>query len=333
MATRMLARCSRTYAAAAPLDVAMTEMIDAPMARRMSTWSRSVRTGTTINPPPSPRSAPRNPATKATTRTMATKRSGGTAYAAGDEDDDADELRDGERPEEAVVLRAHDLDEEALDAHQHQEGAEDAPALVRLAREGHQDREHDERRRRLVELRRMDFEDLARQAVDLHAEVVQRLARGRRRAFRKGDADPRLRRAAVVVADEEAADAAERVANGERGRGGVGGGEEVDALAPQQEPAAEEAADQTAVPDEARAVEEKVPVAEEDGVVDLRADDAADRRGHDHGGGEVVGEAVAAKLPRQHPPGHDEREEHHQAEGGDLEVAELDEGWVHRGRL
>ena len=45
--------------------------------------------------------------------------------------------------------------------------------------------------------------------------------------------------------------------------------------------AAEEAADQAAVPDQAGAIEEQVPVAKEDRVVDLRAGDSAERGGHD----------------------------------------------------
>src|ERR1043166_3622553 len=175
----MFANRSFTYAAAAPLDVAMTEMMDAPMASRMSTWSRRVRTGTTISPPPSPRSAPRKPATSETSKTMPTNSSGVIAlrrrrddaiaacgeHGADDEKNDADELRDGERAEETVVLRAHDLDEEALDAHEHEERAEDAAALVRALRQGQEDDEHDQRRRRFVELRRMDFQQFARQAV------------------------------------------------------------------------------------------------------------------------------------------------------------------------
>src|SRR5262249_55244341 len=67
---------SRTYAAAAPLEVAITETIDAPIARRMSTPRNSVSAGTTIIPPPSPSSDPRNPATSEIAPTVRTKSSG-----------------------------------------------------------------------------------------------------------------------------------------------------------------------------------------------------------------------------------------------------------------
>src|SRR6185503_19862692 len=53
---------SRTYAAAAPDEVAMTEMSDTPIAYRMSTWKKTVSSGTSSTPPPSPVSAPRSPA-------------------------------------------------------------------------------------------------------------------------------------------------------------------------------------------------------------------------------------------------------------------------------
>ena len=76
IATRRLARRSRTYAAAAPLEVAMTEMIDAPMASRMSTPRSRVSAGTTIIPPPKPSSEPRTPAMKEMATTSRTKRSG-----------------------------------------------------------------------------------------------------------------------------------------------------------------------------------------------------------------------------------------------------------------
>jgi hypothetical protein len=50
--------------------------LDAPMAKRMSTPRSSVRAGTTIIPPPRPRSEPRTPAMKEMATTSRTKRSG-----------------------------------------------------------------------------------------------------------------------------------------------------------------------------------------------------------------------------------------------------------------
>src|SRR5271155_438100 len=60
--TRMLEYPSRTYAAAAPEDVAITDTSAAPMAYRMSTPNSSVSIGTITTPPPNPVSAPKNPA-------------------------------------------------------------------------------------------------------------------------------------------------------------------------------------------------------------------------------------------------------------------------------
>src|SRR3569833_3849101 len=59
---RTLENPSRTYAAAAPDEVAITEMSDTPIAYRMSTWKKTVSSGTSTTPPPSPVSAPSRPA-------------------------------------------------------------------------------------------------------------------------------------------------------------------------------------------------------------------------------------------------------------------------------
>src|SRR5579885_3774451 len=60
--TRTFEYPSRTYAAAAPDDVAITETSAAPIAYLISTLKSSVSIGTITTPPPSPVSAPRNPA-------------------------------------------------------------------------------------------------------------------------------------------------------------------------------------------------------------------------------------------------------------------------------
>jgi len=51
----------------------------------------------------------------------------------------------------------------------------------------------------------------------MHSELAQGLGRGRRRAFRKGDADPGVGWTTIIVTDEEAADAAEAVADSQAG--------------------------------------------------------------------------------------------------------------------
>ncbi len=55
---RMLDSPSRTYAAAAPEEVATTETRLAPIAYRISTPSRRVSAGVTTMPPPRPVIAP-----------------------------------------------------------------------------------------------------------------------------------------------------------------------------------------------------------------------------------------------------------------------------------
>src|ERR1700745_1186205 len=66
--TRTFEYPSRTYAAAAPLDVAITDTSAAPIAYRMSTPNTIVSNGTITTPPPSPVSAPKKPAATAPTK-------------------------------------------------------------------------------------------------------------------------------------------------------------------------------------------------------------------------------------------------------------------------
>src|ERR1044071_462567 len=56
----------------------------------------------------------------------------------GDDQDDRDQLRDREGTEEAIVFRAHELDEETLDAEKDQECAPHAALRMRTAIERHQ---------------------------------------------------------------------------------------------------------------------------------------------------------------------------------------------------
>ena len=77
------------------------------------------------------------------------------------------------------------------------------------------------------------------------------------------------------------------------------------------------AEDEAAVPDQAGAVEEQVPVVVEDGVVDLGADDAADAGGEDEGARVLL---VADAEPL-HPPaelevaGEEGEDQHHARRG------------------
>ena len=60
------------------MEVAITDTIEAPMAKRMSTWSSSVSAGTTMIPPPSPSSEPSRPAATETVKTTRVNRRGVT---------------------------------------------------------------------------------------------------------------------------------------------------------------------------------------------------------------------------------------------------------------
>lgn len=62
-----------SYAEAAPLDVAMTEIILAPTAKWMLICNSNVRAGTIITPPPKPKSEPRKPAAIENRKTMRRK--------------------------------------------------------------------------------------------------------------------------------------------------------------------------------------------------------------------------------------------------------------------
>jgi hypothetical protein len=54
----------------------MTDTIDAPMAKRMSTWRSRVSAGTTMIPPPRPSSEPSMPAATDRENTATVKRKG-----------------------------------------------------------------------------------------------------------------------------------------------------------------------------------------------------------------------------------------------------------------
>ena len=78
MPTRRLVMWSLTYAAAAPLEVAMTETIETPIGdlRGDGTRKTSVSSGTTKTPPPRPTSEPTSPATIEDRRDAARRRPG-----------------------------------------------------------------------------------------------------------------------------------------------------------------------------------------------------------------------------------------------------------------
>src|SRR5213076_2093829 len=128
-------------------------------------------------------------------------------------------------------------------------------------------------------------------------------------------------RDAVVVVDEETADAPQRVAERER-RGG-----ELHRPAPRHTPPPAEpedrrhASEKPAVPHEPAAPKQRVPLPREQHVPDLRPDDPSDHgREHDIGGVVFV-HAATPQIDLDCPAGHEERDHHHDAVAGDGERA------------
>src|SRR5439155_24504365 len=133
----------------------------------------------------------------------------------------------------------------------------------------------------------------------------------------KGDAEPGICGPPVVVADEKASDTTEAVSDGQGGSDAIGGGEVVDPLSPQQQRNGQPSAKKSPIPDQAGPVEAQVPIAEENRVVDIGAGVPADARDHQHRRVKLLAQPVAAELPCENPSPSDERQKHHQAEGGD----------------
>src|SRR5204862_1873811 len=91
----------------------------------------------------------------------------------------------------------------------------------------------------------------------------------RRQAAREGDAPRQRRRLAVVVADQEAADASEHLSDRERRRGGGEHGDERPAMLADRQVTGQQAADESAEPAHPAAVEEQ---GEERGFVEMLED-------------------------------------------------------------
>jgi hypothetical protein len=137
--------------------------------------------------------------------------------------------------------------------------------------------------------------------------------------------------AAVVVADQEAAEPTYGICEGQSRRRGVVHGGHGQLARADLEVIGEDAADEAAVPYEAAAAEQfahrvgnqRVPVQRE--VVELGTENTADGYPGEHVPAEFLRQAVAPKLFADQPGGADEGQEHHHAEAGDDEVAYPDD--------
>ena len=154
---------------------------------------------------------------------------------------------------------------------------------------------------------------------EVDAELIAQIGDvGARQPDRKLDAPRQIGRPAVVVTHQEAADAPEGVAERQRRRDGVGG-------EPRRQPAAAHGPEdgqggehETAVPDQSIALEQEPPVLVQDRVVDLGAEDAAQRaRQQDRAGVLVVADLEPDQVAAQLQVGREERDHHHHSERAD----------------
>jgi hypothetical protein len=146
---------------------------------------------------------------------------------------------------------------------------------------------------------------------------------GRRRPFREGHGPRNVGDLAVVVADQEAADAPERLPDGQRGRDAGRDRELGQLVHVSADDPGDRSADQASVPGDARAREEELregnagSQADVDREVDLRAQDAADHRVDQQARGEFGVESALLHSLARDPEAGQEGQRHHHAEGAD----------------
>ena len=169
---------------------------------------------------------------------------------------------------------------------------------------------------------------------DAEAEEVARLGRAREDDG-PGEAG---RLAAEVVADQQAADATDRLSEHHTRHVEVAGGEEADVVPAAEEPAREDRAEQPAVVDDAAVPDledlpEVVPVLVplHDHEQDAGADQPADDEPHQQVADLLLGHlAGAARLARGEPVAGEKAERDHETEGADGKAERLTEDRIHR---
>jgi len=188
-------------------------------------------------------------------------------------------LRRGQAEKHVVVLGAQELDAEAPEPVAAEVGRGDPHRIPVASRRPDECAREQEEERGLVKHGRVDTQDLRVRDVrcDGVAEFAQHTRGTGRRTVREGDAEWATGRRTPVIAGEETADAAEGVA--ERGRRGACQHVDLEGHLPAEESqvGAQHAADQPAVPHhpaEEAAVQQV--------IVELRADDPADRGKGEH---------------------------------------------------
>ncbi len=234
---------------------------------------------------------------------------------------EAHRLGHGEAAEKTVVLGAQELDREALEREQTEHGERGGAGALRARENPQRDDPDGKGEGGLVELRGVHRHQLIarHRGREVDAELFAQIGDvGARQPDRELDAPRQIGRPAVVVTHQEAADATEGVAERQRGSDSVGG-------EPRREPAAAHGPEdgqggehETAIPDQPIALEQEPPVLVQDRVVDLGAEDAAQRaRQQDRAGVLVVADLEPHQVAAQLQVGREERDHHHHSERAD----------------
>ena len=236
------------------------------------------------------------------------------------------DLRRRERTEEAVVLRAQELDQETARCPASTRYSPNSqPFGVLVVPVPPQDREHDEAEHRLEELRRVDAKQRvgARARRRLDAEQRLHVAHGgRRRTLGERHRERTAPRTSVVVADRPASGPPDRVAGGDADAGDVADADEVQLLELDRDVARRDRPNEPAPEHEARSADEIADVVRDDErVVQLAADQRPEDRGEDQVGNRRRVVPTTRELALRDDLRDREREQHGDAESREREPA------------
>src|SRR5881394_780985 len=227
-----------------------------------------------------------------------------------------------------VVLGAQELHEKPFHAREGQVAPEHPAHGVVVIPAAPHPPERQRHEDRLVDLRRMDRDEL--RAIHGLADGKPHAQAGEARDGRRGETVRKLhgpgQRAgnAMVVIDEEASHAAQRVPQRERCRAELDGKAPGHAPPPAVDQDRGGRAEESAVPHKPAAPQQRIPLVGQQHVPDLRADESADYAGDHDVGRVLLVELAAAQIELHGPPGHEEGHHHHQAIAGEFEGPEAD---------
>jgi hypothetical protein len=230
--------------------------------------------------------------------------------------------------EEPVILGTQELDQEALDACEHQVEPEQPALRVLVAAVPPQDEEHQEPEDRLEELRWINAEKRVgrRARRRLNAEQHLHVVHGRwRSTLREGDGERPAPGATIIVANGPAAGATHRVAGRDADACDVADPNEIQLLDLDREVASRDRPHEPAPEHEPGPADQITEVVrDEERVIQL----AADQRPHHGGENEVRYRRRVMAPPRQLALRDDlrdrERQENGKTESGERKPADLD---------